>query len=192
MSIKLPLFSVLGVIAVTGGYFISKSFSHKTIKDRLSNSLMSVSEDVSKWEDRLSRLKGAQGDSLVDDLREIKNSDPTSQKLKDWCVTNVESPFKDGKLLLNVKSYCTYMVRDKLSRTPRPESDGNWEHAATKLIRPDVVLSNVMKDIKARIHNTSNPTNFDALKSWCKEILDAMYENDSNFKDADSYCTNKD
>ncbi|AEG72922.1 hypothetical protein MHF_0650 [Mycoplasma haemofelis Ohio2] len=196
MDLSYRLLSLLAfgtAAAAAGGYFLmggeaKEDHKIKTIGGRLRESLMLASEGSSKWEARKDSLSKASDESLVDDLKDIKNNSPTYQKLRDWCIANAESPFEEGKRLLNVKAYCTYMVKDKLSKVARSENDYNWEYASLQLQLPNVILSSAMMKVKSKLDSDSPKG--EALKVWCKEILDSMYENDSNFKDADSYCTN--
>ncbi|CBY92591.1 hypothetical protein HF1_05830 [Mycoplasma haemofelis str. Langford 1] len=199
ISYKLLSLAILGAgAAVGGGYFLiggDNNTDHvtKTIGSRLGESLILSSEDVSKWEARLSHLKEAKEDSLVDDLKEIKNNDPTSQKVKDWCVENASSPIEDDKRFSNVRSFCTYRIRDKLSKAVRGTDDPNWEQASLNVKIPSaVILSPSMQAIKEKLASEETPNAQKILQDWCSETLEVMYANDSTFKDADSYCTTDD
>ncbi|AEG72904.1 hypothetical protein MHF_0632 [Mycoplasma haemofelis Ohio2] len=195
MSVKLPLFSALGAGTVaSGGYFIAqglKDSNHKTIKDRLGDSLMTDSESLDKWNERNTSLSSAVATSLVEDLKVIKSNSPTGEKVKQWCSTNVKAKFLDEKdtRFLNVKTYCTYKMKDKLTKTVKGQEE-DWSTHSNKVKTPvqGTTLSPAMEKIKEALNKTQSPDT-DALKNWCKNILESMYENGQDFLDANLYCT---
>ncbi|CBY92590.1 hypothetical protein HF1_05820 [Mycoplasma haemofelis str. Langford 1] len=184
-----------GVGAVAGGgYLISqglKNSSHETMKDKLGDSLMLASEDSSKWDDRKTSLVASETTSLVEDLKVIKSNSPTGEKVKQWCSTNVKAKFLDEKdtRFLNVKTYCTYKMKDKLTKTVKGQEE-DWSTHSNKVKTPaqGTTLSPAMEKIKEALNKTQSPDT-DALKNWCKNILESMYENGQDFLDANLYCT---
>ncbi|AEW45280.1 hypothetical protein MHC_02070 [Mycoplasma haemocanis str. Illinois] len=182
-----------GVSVPAGGYFLFKglnSSNNKTLKDKLWESLMLASDSSDKWDERKKILESASPESLVEDLRRVKENKST-EELKSWCLSNASVKFTDDKdrRYLNVKAYCTYKVKDKLSKAAREQGDNDWATASNKVKNPvsGVTLSDAMEKVKTEL--TKNNPNNDALKNWCKDVLDSMYENNSNFRDANSYCT---
>ncbi|AEG72854.1 hypothetical protein MHF_0582 [Mycoplasma haemofelis Ohio2] len=182
MAIK-PSILIPSTVAATGasvgGYFLVKELNgsnHKTIKDQLGESLMIASDSSDKWDARKQSLSSATPESLVEDLKSIKDNSPSGDKIKAWCLSNASVEFKDDKDMryLNVRTYCTYKVKDKLSKAVRDQGDSDWATASNKVKTPSsgVILSPAMEKVKAELTKDS-PDN-DALKNWCKDILDSI------------------
>ncbi|AEW45319.1 hypothetical protein MHC_02265 [Mycoplasma haemocanis str. Illinois] len=191
--------TVLGIGgAVGGGWFLGKNtlFSNKEntkelISKALEKSLMSFEDSglSSNWEARKTKLEKAKDPDLVPSLRELKGkSGYTADDVRQWCKENVGGfvDDEDGKKFKNVSDYCTFNIKDKLTKAI---SNGDWNAAKEKLKQTGGPLSSDMLAIKTELNKTQGG-NSDALKQWCEQSYDKMFsgEQDQFFKDASSYC----
>ncbi|AEG72892.1 hypothetical protein MHF_0620 [Mycoplasma haemofelis Ohio2] len=193
------LLSMLGVAgASAGGIGVYKMYDKKEEKEKISERLKSSllrttgTDDDTIWGTRVSTLKSETQTKVVGDLWEIKDQSDAKDKLKSWCISKVDGEYLEGSMIVdNVKKYCTYNMKDKL--TGAIEVSGSWETAKSTLKgKGDTdALSDAMKKIKDAL-NGGNPAGTaasqDALKDWCSKVYEAMYEDNQDFKDASTYC----
>ncbi|AEG72648.1 hypothetical protein MHF_0372 [Mycoplasma haemofelis Ohio2] len=163
---------------------LPKAIKESTIGEEWSEFLL-VNGTEAQWSLRKTKLSQGRDEALIPELRKLKNS----EGLKEWCSEASKKTYSGaGSLYLsNVRSYCTFFVRDKFEGK-YIDSSGSWEEANKRLIElnSDEGLSSEMKGIRDELKIQSG----DLLKNWCTSSYDKPYlgEYDSTFKDVKVYC----
>nr|WP_052663361.1 hypothetical protein [Mycoplasma haemofelis] len=169
---------------------LPKAIKESTIGEEWSEFLL-VNGTEEQWSLRKTKLSQGRDEALIPELRKLKAS---SEGLKGWCSEAAKKTYSDaGSLYLsNVRSYCTFFVRDKFEGK-YIESSGSWEEANKRLtnLDSDEGLSSEMKGIRDELKKaTQPPKTSEDLKNWCTSSYDKPYlgEYDSTFKDVKVYC----
>ncbi|AEW45151.1 hypothetical protein MHC_01425 [Mycoplasma haemocanis str. Illinois] len=173
------------------GYSLIHKSSKPTIGEKWSEFLL-LNGTEAQWSLRKTKLSKGIDESLTPELRKLKSN---TDGLKDWCAEAAKKTYSDvdSLYLSNVRSYCTFYVRDKFEGK-YIESGGSWEGANKRLtdLNSDDGLSSEMKGIKEALKKVSSPPKTpEDLKNWCTSAYDKPYlgENDSLFKDVTLYCS---
>ncbi|AEW45229.1 hypothetical protein MHC_01815 [Mycoplasma haemocanis str. Illinois] len=171
--------------------FKSKEVEKKvTIGEKLESFLLNT-EISDKWDSRVSKLSGADGNSLVKELQSLKVN-VNKDQLKNWCSQAATKSYSEVSFLYldNVRNYCTFYVEDKLPEGYIKNNE-SWNEANNRLKGiDDSSLSEQMKSIKGELTKQSNANN-DVLKNWCSGEYTKPFlgEDNQDFKDAKAYCS---
>ncbi|AEG72851.1 hypothetical protein MHF_0579 [Mycoplasma haemofelis Ohio2] len=187
--------AALGGAGVVGRIALSKgtsSNSGEVISKALEKSLMSFTDNTlsEKWNARKTKLGESKNEDLIPSLKKVKDkAGYTADDIKNWCKENVSGFVDDdeGKKLNNVSSYCTFNVKDKITKTL---VTGDWGTTNGKLKTvEDGLLSPSLKAVKIELNKESGADN-DALKKWCESTYELMFkgDDDKSFVEASTYC----
>ncbi|AEW45259.1 hypothetical protein MHC_01965 [Mycoplasma haemocanis str. Illinois] len=194
------MISKVGVTAATalgGGmasyvgyaYVFKKPEKKTTIREKLGSFLLDT-KSSDKWISRKTQLSEASVDSLVVELKTLKNG-VTDDQIKNWCSEAASKVYEDVSALYfeNIRTYCTFHVEDKLPEGYIGKDSGDWNKANDRLkqVQSDATLSGQMKAMKAKLTNASST---DDLKNWCLGVYEKPFlgEDDQDFMDAKDYC----
>ncbi|OAL10617.1 hypothetical protein A6V39_00935 [Candidatus Mycoplasma haematobovis] len=175
------------------GYYLTNT-SKETFRDKLSGTLLTNEQaDDAKWTARVTLLSNDNSNTLTQELRTIKGETGNDkvQKIKNWCNKNLNNNYSDDQqLLTNLRKYCAYNVKDKLTKAI---DTGSWDantHDKKLKDAQEKDLSDNMKNIKIKLTTSGTGANTNALKEWCVSLDKVVFKgtNDQNFKDAQEYC----
>ncbi|AEW45439.1 hypothetical protein MHC_02885 [Mycoplasma haemocanis str. Illinois] len=161
----------------------------QTVSDKFSSRLIAKGKD-SVWQTRLDELRKHKGEELDKDLKAIRDdSKKKKEDLRDWCeAAKIKPNSGEGSDLLvkGVEAYCTYVIKDQVSRAVNKNDEETWKPINKRLMEYQGSLSNEMQKLKEKVKDENSID----LKQWCFESYKKPFKdkNDQLYKDVSTFC----